>query len=403
MTQPTPAETLRALLWPVYVPTVTFAAGAAALIPAYILLALRLGFHEAEVALIGTWLGLVAVLASFAAGYLVQGIGERAALAGTTSLGIVGLLAAWGATATGTPGARWVMIGALTLFALAEAVWGIARQGLVADLAAPHHLGRAMNTFGAAQRIGRVFGPLAAAAILALWGPAEVFGVGAAVAAVSLWLIVRHLRTPGTAAPTGAVAEAAPQARRALHGLVVLGLGIVTLAALRVAKETLIPLWGARGLHLPDALVALVIGVAAAFELILFWPAGIALDRFGRMPVAVVSMVLMALGLIAMPWSTHAVWFVAAALVVGLGDGVGSGIVKTIGVDLAPVVGRGRFLGWWQSVASTGSLAAPAVASAVIAASSLGAALAVIGAVGLAGAAWMAYWTPRFIPRRRGG
>ncbi|GAB3624696.1 MFS transporter [Mariniluteicoccus endophyticus] len=399
MTDPTPSQTLRALLWPVYVPTITFAAGAAALVPAYILLALRLGFGEAQVALIGTWLGAVTVVASAAAGYLVQGLGERTALAVTTGVGIAGLLAAWATTATDLPGARWVMVAALTGFALAESVWGIARQGLVADLAAPQHLGRAMNTFGAAQRIGRVFGPLVAAGIMALWGPAEVFGVGALVSAASLALIVRHLRTPASAVRPTPPTEVS--SRRALHGLVLLGLGIITLAALRTAKETLIPLWGARGLHLSDHLVALVVGIAAAFELLLFWPAGIALDRLGRMPVVVTSLVLMAAGLVALPQSTGPTWFVICALVVGLGDGVGSGIVKTIGVDLAPVEGRGRFLGWWQSVAATGNLAAPALASAVIATASLGAALAVIGAIGLVGAAWMAYWTPRFIPRRR--
>lgn len=402
MTDQTASATLRTLFWPVYAPTVTFAAGAAALVPAYVLLALRLGFTEAQVALIGTWLGAVMVAASLAAGHLVQEVGERVALLATTAFGIVGLLGAWATAVLRTPGARWVLVAALTLFALADAVWGLARQGLVADLAPPQHLGRAMNTFGAAQRIGRVFGPFVAAAIMALWGPAEVFGVGAVVSAGALALILFHLRRRPERAPEPEAADDTA-ARRALRGLVLLGAGIVALTAVRITKEQLIPLWAASGLRLPDSHVALVVGLAAAFELLLFWPAGVALDRIGRAPVLVASLVLMGAGLVAMPVVGGSGWFVATALLVGLGDGVGSGIVKTIGVDIAPARGRGRFLGRWQSVASTGNLLAPAVASGVITVASIGSALTVLGVVGLAGAGWMAYWTPRFIPgpRRR--
>lgn len=93
------------------------------------------------------------------------------------------------------------------------------------------------------------------------------------------------------------------------------------------------------------------------------------------------------------------IWFLACAALIGLGNGVGAGIIKVLGVDLAPIVGRAAFLGRWQAIASAGSLLAPAVAGVAIAVVSLPAALLLMGAVGFAGSAWMAWWTPKLTPR----
>ena len=60
--------------------------------------------------------------------------------------------------------------------------------------------------------------------------------------------------------------------------------------------------------------------------MLLFYPAGLVLDRSGRTPVAVLCLGLLGGGLGAMAAVPHGalVGFVAAALIVGLGDGVGS-------------------------------------------------------------------------------
>lgn len=132
------------------------------------------------------------------------------------------------------------------------------------------------------------------------------------------------------------------------------------------------------------------------------YPAGLVLDRYGRTPVAVLCLGLLGAGLGAMAAVPHGalVAFVAAALIVGLGDGVGLGLIKTLGIDLAPEVGRARFLGWWTSLASVRSFAGPALATGLIAGSGLGAALLGVGGLGLFGSAWLGSWTARLIPRR---
>lgn len=77
---PAGAPALRPLVAPVYVPTVVYAAGASLLVPAQVLLALRLGFDPAYVAALATWIGAFGVLASYASGAVVQRWGELRSL-----------------------------------------------------------------------------------------------------------------------------------------------------------------------------------------------------------------------------------------------------------------------------------------------------------------------------------
>ena len=179
-----------------------------------------------------------------------------------------------------------------------------------------------------------------------------------------------------------------------------LGLGILVLAGMRTVKETLIPLWASDVVQLTPSAVALVAAVMSATELVLFLPAGLALDRLGRTPVVVTALLLMGIGLAILPLNTSQTWLVLCACMLGLGDGAGAGIIKTLGVDLAPRHGRAQFLGHWQTIASVGACAAPAAVTAVTTMAGLGLGIGTLGIVGMFGALWMAWWTPRFISHR---
>lgn len=409
---------LRPLIAPVYVPSLVYGAGASALLPAQVLLALQMGFTAAGVAALMTWIGAFAIASSMLAGLLVDRFGERACLCLVTGIGVLGLVVAAVCSAAAAPGARWVLIGALTVFDLVDAVWSIARQGLVADLAPTAMRGRAMNLYGACQRLGRIGGPLIAAAVLAATGPAAVLPIAALIVLGALFLLLRvapasarAVAAPEPRSPAApvAVANAVPEsrpldaprvpARLWRHRMALLGTGVLILSALRSANETLVPLWAASGAGLVGTEVALVLALASSAQLLLFWPAGLALDRWGRSPVVVTAMGLMGIGLCLAPTSRGAIWLLARAMIIGLGDGTGAGIIKTLGADLAPRSRRSTFLGRWQAIASAGSLLAPAVGAAAIAMTSLQTALVLNGAIGLAGAAWMAWWTPKLLPR----
>ena len=76
------------------------------------------------------------------------------------------------------------------------------------------------------------------------------------------------------------------------HTLLTLGVGVLFIAAARACRIALIPLF-AESIGLSAAQTSLVFGIAGAVDMLLFYPAGGVMDRFGRMWVALPSMVIL--------------------------------------------------------------------------------------------------------------
>ena len=128
----------------------------------------------------------------------------------------------------------------------------------------------------------------------------------------------------------------------------------------------MIPLWAAH-LGLAPATASLVFGLAGAADLLLFYPSGRLMDRHGRRAVAVPCLALLGAGFLAVSLSAHPVSFAVAALLLGVGNGFGAGIVMTLGADYSPPNARAQFLGLWRSMSDAGMLAGPLLVSAVTA------------------------------------
>ena len=82
-------------------------------------------------------------------------------------------------------------------------------------------------------------------------------------------------------------------------------------------------------------------GIASVAEMLMFYPAGKVMDRFGRQWVAIPSMVIMGISFVLMPLTTSIVPLTIVSMVMGLANGVGSGIVMTLGAasPAAPLLG----------------------------------------------------------------
>jgi MFS family permease len=115
------------------------------------------------------------------------------------------------------------------------------------------------------------------------------------------------------------------------------------------------------------------------------------------------AMVLMGIGFLVLSF-THdgdsaVLWFGMLAAVLGVGNGLSSGILLTLGADTAPKQEPAAFLGSWRTLTDAGGAVAPLVVSGVTAIASLSVASGVIGVVGLLGALGFIRWIPRFSPR----
>ena len=155
-----------------------------------------------------------------------------------------------------------------------------------------------------------------------------------------------------------------------------------------------IPLW-ADHLALEPSVASLIYGLAGGIDMLVFYPAGKVMDQKGRRWVAVPSMLIMGVALLLTPFTHGAPTLLLAAAVIGFGNGIGSGMLMTLGADHSPRPGRAHFLGVWRLMADIGASCGPALLSLLAATLSLGAGIAVTGLIAFAAAAQLAYSIPR--------
>jgi MFS family permease len=119
------------------------------------------------------------------------------------------------------------------------------------------------------------------------------------------------------------------------------------------------------------------------------------MDRRGRARVAVPSMLIIGIAMIMTPFTHSATTLLLASLLIGFGNGIGSGMIMTLGADYSPSPGRAHFLGIWRLISDIGTSCGPALLSGVTAVVSLAAGIWATGLVGFAAAAVLWYWIPR--------
>ena len=172
------------------------------------------------------------------------------------------------------------------------------------------------------------------------------------------------------------------------------------------ARQGILPLGGLQ-LQIPEARIALIVGIAGAVDLSLFYSSGQVMDRFGRRWVAVPVLLGLGVGHLILPLAAAEWGYVMLAVLLSVANGMGSGIVMTLGSDLATRYAAGRmpaFLGSWRVFSDSGSAAGPLVISGVTALAGLPLAAVVMGGCALIGAALMHRYIPRLVGRcARGG
>ena len=183
-------------------------------------------------------------------------------------------------------------------------------------------------------------------------------------------------------------------ARARRGALLTAGFGVVAVSAARAARNAVIPLW-ATHLGLDAATASLVFGLAGAADLLLFYPSGRLMDRFGRRAVAVPCLTLLGAGFLAISLTREPTAFAAAAVLLGIGNGFGAGIVMTLGADHSPPNARAPFLGLWRSMSDAGMLAGPLLLSGATAAAGLAVGVGSLAVVCGVGAVVFAAVLPR--------
>ncbi|HWI30000.1 MAG TPA: MFS transporter [Microbacterium sp.] len=409
----------------IYGPTLLFALGEGAVIPLLPVLAAQLGADIATAALVASALVVGQLCGNLPAGWAVARIGERLTMtiAGVVSFaGVAGLLFA---THIGVLAASVFLVG------FCAAAFGLARHSFMTTRVPQYFRARALSLLGGTFRLGMFVGPFVAAALLAIFGDEHAaiwFFAVCLLATVLLVLLgpdperlVAEEADAGAPALTEDTGEPVsgsiplrpargPGSRRGIFRtmweyrrlLSRLGLAAASLAAVRSARQLVLPLWGV-SIGLDASSIALIVGISGALDFALFYASGQVMDRFGRLWAALPAMVLMGLGFLALAFThdlpTAAMWFAAFAMVLGVGNGLSSGILLTLGADVAPRQDPAPFLGSWRTLTDAGGAVTPLLVSALTAAFSLALATGFVGVVGLLGAVAFVRWVPRFVPK----
>jgi MFS family permease len=386
---------LRSVAVPAFGPSTLFGVSQGAMLPVITLSAMNLGASTSVAAFIAALLGIGSILTNIPSGILATRVGERNAMLVATAGTVAGLALCLVDIGRGA--------GALALFSLgifitgcASSVYMLARQAYLTEMVPVHLRARALSTLGGTQRVGVFAGPFLAAAAEQLWGLSGAYWVSAAAIIAGGLIVLRAPDIDLGAAHRKASAQVTTReiVRKYWRVFVTLGTGIMLLSAIRQTRQVVIPLWGAH-IGLSPADNSIIYGVSGAVDMLLFYPAGKVMDTYGRRWVAVPCALVMGIAFVLMPITHGAVALACVAMLMGFGNGIGSGIVMTFGADLSPTVGRPTFLGVWRELADAGSGIGPTILSAVTGVAGLAAGIVVSGAVGFAAAAALWKWTPK--------
>jgi len=374
-----------------YGPTLVISIGHGAVMPVTALRARELGADVATAALVVAMLGLGMLVASLPAGAVVARVGER------TALLVAGMLDAVAMAGGALTGSVVGLAAAVAVSGSAYTMFLLSRQGFIIDAVPPGFRARALSTMGGAFRIGVFVGPLVGAGVIAAAGIPGVFWLAAALSVVAA-AMARLM--PDLGAESRAREQAVGHASvwsvlvRHRRTYLTLGVAVVILGASRSIRNGPLPLW-AEQVGLSAATTSLIFALAAAVDMALFYPGGWVMDHRGRAVVAVPVVLSVAVACLLLPLATSVASVAAVMMLIAVGNGLGAGIVMTLGADTAPVSGRSQYLGGWRLCGDIGVSGGPLVVSAVALAAPLATASLVVGVLALGGTAWVGFWTRR--------
>ena len=368
----------RELLFPVYMPAALLGVPAQAVLVLLPLYVLDLGGSLAAASAVVGLRGVGMMVFDIPAGLLAARFGDRAIM--LVAMILVGVAYLMYGLVGDVTWFYWIAF----LNGAGSSTFLLGRMSYITAVCEPRERGRVISMIAGTIRVSALVGPLAGAAL------AELIGFQATFVLIAMTVVLAFAFVAVAAIDDRPAVQA--QSWRSFGGLAyeyrrvfaTAGVAAIAFMLMRAARTVLIPLIGAN-LGLGTTAIGSIVSLSALIDLILFYPAGMIMDRWGRRATAVPSSFMFAASLAALSLAHGFYSLVAVAVALGLANGLSTGIVMTLGTDLAPPARRGEFLGMWRLLTDLGSASGPLAVSLVVTLAPIHAAALFVGALGAAG------------------
>ena len=394
------SDSIVSFLMSVYVPSLILSFCRGLLVPVLPLYVRNFGITYGMVGFVLAGEGIGMIVGDIPAGMLLRKMGGKWAMI----LGVVGV-------AVSTLGLFWVRSVVLVFLLMFSAgvfgaLWNISRHALLVDRAAPSRRGRAIAGFGGTVRIGSFLGPFVGGTVAGWYGLRFPFLLHAILAAVSVFILMRTISNDALN-------------RSPKNGESVLHTGILTVLknhyrvfvtagaaqlfgqTIRVGRTVIIPLYAAEVLGLDVQAVGIILSVSSFVDMLMFYPAGLLMDRLGRKYAIVPCFLIQSIGMALIPLTGGFAALMSVAVLIGFGNGLGSGTMMTLGGDLAPPAYVGEFLSVWRLIGDGGQMACPLIVGVAAQMIGLSAAALSLSGVGLLSVAIFAFGIPETLKNGR--
>ena len=388
------------LILPFYLPALIMAFSQGLLVP---ILPLYAGSFGVSYALIGLLLAgepLGMVLSDLPAGVLLRRMGNK----GSTLLGmgciILSTVALFWARSIPEALAYRLVAG------FGAALYNVSRHSYVASATVVRNRGKALALFGGIFRLGSFVGPAVGGVVATAYGLRVPFVLVGGTAIVALVIAAAFLRAtpqvpPATQPMSGSLRSHLSLALKARYRvLATAGSAHLLAQTIRAGRRVIIPLYAADVVGLDVRAIGFIVSISSAVDMSLSYPTGVIMDRLGRKFAIVPSFLIQALGMALVPLTGTFASLLAAASLIGLGNGLGSGTMMTLGADLAPEEARGEFLGMWRLIGDAGSTGGPLAVGAIAELLALHTSIWVISGIGLAAAMVFLFLVPETLKKR---
>ncbi len=375
---------IRSLVWSVYAPSFLLTFGQGLLIPILPIFARdEFGSSDVLIALMITARPLGTMIFDVPAGVLVGLLGLRRIM-------IAGILLFAAAAVLGglSPNFTTLAVGRL-IAGFSFALWSISRHVYIAQTVPVANRGRALSLFGGISRLATIIGPIAGGLLFDYVDVRAPFFAQAVVALLTGVLVLFTFR--------GSIDSSVRTARHNIFPVLghtlsdnkkifaTAGVAATMLQFLRAAREFVIPLW-ADEQEMTGSQSGFIFGTMSVFDAAMFPLVGYIMDRWGRKFTGVPSFLVLATGFALIPLADSFGLLMAVGVLVGLGNGLSSGFVLTMGVDFAPRQNPGEFLGVWRFISDGGGASGPVAIGGVASVLALGTASVLTAGVGVLGA-----------------